>query len=175
MPFDYHSLLDIAFRSSCVYIFMVISFRIFGKRELSQLFITDLALVILISNAVQNAMVGENTTLIGGLTAGIVLFALNMLVGYLMFRFKPVRNIIQSEPVTLIYNGKVLQKNLRSVLLSEDELQAAIREHGVAAFKEVSLCILEVDGNISVISGNDDSLRRTQYKRKRHQKSLQDI
>ena len=73
MPLDYHSLLDIAFRSAVVYVFMIAAFRIFGKRELSQLSIADLALVVLISNAVQNAMVGQNTTLIGGLTAGTVL------------------------------------------------------------------------------------------------------
>ena len=138
MDFDYHSLLNIAFRSSVVYIFMVASFRIFGKRELSQLSITDLSLVVLISNAVQNAMVGENTSLIGGLTAGVVLFALNMVVSFLMYRFKPIRNLIQSEPVTLIYNGKILDKNLKDVLLTDDELLAAVRVHGVSAIQDLS-------------------------------------
>lgn len=175
MDFDYHSLLNIAFRSSVVYIFMVASFRIFGKRELSQLSITDLSLVVLISNAVQNAMVGENTSLIGGLTAGVVLFALNMLVSFLMYRFKPIRNLIQSEPVTLIYNGKILDKNLKDVLLTDDELLAAVREHGVSAIQDVSLAVMEVDGNISVISEDGNQFKRTQYKRKRHHKSLQDI
>lgn len=175
MDFDYHSLLNIAFRSSVVYIFMVASFRIFGKRELSQLSITDLSLVVLISNAVQNAMVGENTSLIGGLTAGVVLFGLNMVVSFLMFRFKPIRNLIQSEPVTLIYNGKILDKNLKDVLLTDDELLAAVREHGVSAIQDVSLAVMEVDGNISVISEDGNQFKRTQYKRKRHHKSLQDI
>lgn len=175
MDFDYHSLLNIAFRSSVVYIFMVASFRIFGKRELSQLSITDLSLVVLISNAVQNAMVGENTSLIGGLTAGVVLFALNMVVSFLMYRFKPIRNLIQSEPVTLIYNGKILDKNLKDVLLTDDELLAAVREHGVSAIQDVSLAVMEVDGNISVISEDGNHFKRTQYKRKRHHKSLQDI
>lgn len=175
MSIDYHSLLDIAFRSACVYVFMIVAFRVFGKRELSQLSIADLALVVLISNAVQNAMVGENTSLIGGLTAGTVLFALNMIVGYLMFRFKPIRNIIQSEPVTLIYNGRVIKKHLEAVLLSEDELQAAIREHGVAHFSDVSLAVMEVDGNISVITEDGNQFKRTHYKRKRHHKSLQDM
>lgn len=175
MSIDYHSLLDIAFRSACVYVFMIVSFRVFGKRELSQLSLADLALVVLISNAVQNAMVGENTSLIGGLTAGTVLFALNMIVGYLMFRFKPIRNIIQSEPVTLIYNGRVIKKHLADVLLSEDELQAAIREHGVAHFSDVSVAIMEVDGNISVITEDGNQFKRTQYKRKRHHKNLQDM
>ena len=154
---------------------MVASFRIFGKRELSQLSITDLSLVVLISNAVQNAMVGENTSLIGGLTAGVVLFALNMVVSFLMYRFKPIRNLIQSEPVTLIYNGKILDKNLKDVLLTDDELLAAVREHGVSAIQDVSLAVMEVDGNISVISEDGNQFKRTQYKRKRHHKSLQDI
>lgn len=175
MPFDYHSLLDIAGRSTAVYVFMIVAFRVFGKRELSQLSIADLVLIVLISNAVQNAMVGDNTTLIGGLTAATVLFSLNMFLGYLMFRFKRIRKLIQSEPITLIYDGKVLVKNLDGVLLSEDELFAAVREHGIEKFEAVRLAILEVDGNISVISGDDNNLRRTQHKRKRHHKTLQDI
>ena len=175
MQVDYHSLLDIAFRSAVVYVFMIVAFRLFGKRELSQLSIADLALVVLISNALQNAMVGENTSLIGGLTAGTVLFGLNMLVGYLMFRFKNIRSLVQSEPVTLIYNGKILEKNLKDVLLTTDELNSAVREHGVENISDVKLAIMEVDGNISVISGDDNQLKRTQYKRKRHHKSLQDM
>jgi uncharacterized membrane protein YcaP (DUF421 family) len=154
---------------------MIVAFRIFGKRELSQLSIADLVLIVLISNAVQNAMVGENTSLLGGLTAATVLFSLNMLLGYLMFRFKKIRTLVESEPVTLIYNGKVLRKNLENVLLTMDELNSAIREHGVEKTEDVSLAILEVDGNISVISGNNDTLKRTQYKRKRHHKSMQDL
>lgn len=175
MTFDYHALLDVAFRSSCVYVFMIIAFRIFGKRELSQLSIADLVLIVLISNAVQNAMVGENTTLLGGLTAATVLFALNMLLGYLMFRFKKVRKLVQSEPVTFIYNGKIIEKNLDDVLLTVDELGSSVREHGVSNIEEVKLAMLEADGNISVISGNDNSMKRTQYKPKRHHKSLQDM
>ena len=175
MSVDYHSLLDITFRSAVVYVFMIVAFRLFGKRELSQLSIADLALVVLISNSVQNAMVGENTSLIGGLTAGTVLFALNMLVGYLMFRFKNIRSLVQSEPVTLIYDGKILDKNLKDILLTTDELNSAIREHGVENISEVKLAIMEVDGNISVISGEDNHLKRTHYKRKRHHKSLQDM
>ena len=175
MPFDYHCLLDVAFRSTCVYVFMIVAFRVFGKRELSQLSIGDLVLIVLISNAVQNAMVGENTSLISGLTAATVLFALNMILGFLMFRFKRVRKLVQSDPITLIFNGKILEKNLDEVMMTKDELHSAVREHGVEKIEEVSLAILEPDGNISVISGNDNELKRTNYKRKRHHKSLQDL
>ena len=98
-----------------------------------------------------------------------------MVVGYLMFRFKNVRTLVQSEPVTLIYDGKILEKNLKEVLLTTDELNAAVREHGVENISAVKLAIMEVDGNISVISGEDKHMVRTQYKRKQHHKTLQDI
>ncbi|HMV15405.1 MAG TPA: DUF421 domain-containing protein [Chitinophagales bacterium] len=175
MPFDFHSLLDIALRSSAVYVFMLVAFRIFGKRELSQLSIADLVLIVLISNAVQNAMVGDNTSLIGGLVAATTLFLLNLVLSFLMFKFKSLRVLVQSEPITLIFKGKVLEKNLKAVMISEEELLSAIREHGIENVADVSLSMLEPDGNISVISGNDTHLKRTQYKRKKHHKTLQDI
>jgi uncharacterized membrane protein YcaP (DUF421 family) len=172
---DYYAIADIIFRSSAVYIFMIVAFRVFGKRELSQLSIADLVLIVLISNAVQNAMVGENTSLLGGLIAASVLFTLNMILGYLMYRYKNIRKLVQSEPVTLVYNGNILAENLKSSLITEDELLAAIREHGIENYKDVRMAILEVDGNISVISGNDEHLKRTQHKRKRAHKTIQDI
>lgn len=175
MSFDYSALLDVAFRSSAVYVFMIVAFRIFGKRELSQLSIADLVLIVLISNAVQNAMVGNNTSLLGGLTAATVLFALNMILGYLMFRFKRIRGFVQSAPVTLIYNGKIIKEHLDKVLLTEDELMAAVREHGSSSIEDVSFAVLEVDGNISVISENDNNLKRTQYRRKRKHKTMLDF
>jgi uncharacterized membrane protein YcaP (DUF421 family) len=175
MHFDYHSLLNVAARSATVYIFMIVAFRIFGKRELSQLSIADLVLIVLISNAVQNAMVGENTSLLGGLTAATVLFVLNLMFGFLRFRFKSFKKLLESEPLTLIYNGKVIQKNLDAVYLSDDELCTAVREHGIEEYKDVKLAMLEVDGNISVISGDEHHLRRTNYKRKRRHKTMQDI
>ncbi len=175
MPFEIHPILDIAFRSSCVYIFMIIAFRIFGKRELSQLSIGDLVLIVLISNAVQNAMVGENTSLEGGIIAATVLFTLNMILGILMFKFKRVRTLVQSEPLTLISKGKVVEKHMKDAMLTQEELLAAVREHGVADVKDVLLAILEVDGNISIISGEDHKLRQTHFKRKRKHKTLLDL
>ncbi len=176
MQTELHSLLDIVFRSTCVYLFMVFAFRIFGKRELAQLSTTDLVLIVLISNAVQNAMVGNNVTLIGGLTASTVLFLVNLLLGYLMYKFKGFKRIIQSDPVMLIYDGKVIDQHMHATMLTYDELMAAIREHGVKDIHDVSLAMLEVDGNISVISTDDeDRMKRTQYKRKRQHKTIQDM
>jgi uncharacterized membrane protein YcaP (DUF421 family) len=100
-------------------------------------------------------MVGENTSLLGGLTAATVLFCLNMLLGVLMFKYKRIRNLVQSVPLTLISRGQLVEPHMREAMITEEELLAAVREHGVESFEEVSLAILEVDGNISVISGDD--------------------
>lgn len=172
MDIDLSSLLNIVLRSTAVYFFMIIAFRIFGKRELSQLSVADLVLIVLISNSVQNAMVGGDSSLLGGIVAATVLFVLNMALSYVMYRVKFVRHLVQSEPMTLIYDGQLMQKNLDKVLLTKDELMAAIREHGIEKYEDVKLAILEVDGNISVISGSDEHLRRTSHIHKRAHKTL---
>lgn len=174
-PFDIHAYLDILLRSSVVYLFMLFAFKVFGKRELSQLSISDLVLVLLISNAVQNAMVGSNSSLSGGLLAAAVLFSINYVVSYFKFKYKKVNNLLTSDPVLLVFDGKVKQKSLDDNLMTTEELMAAIREHGIDSLGQVQSAVLESDGNISVISKDDNHLKLIQYKRKRTHKSLQDI
>ena len=174
IPADLSVYLNIALRSAAVYAFMLFAFRVFGKRELSQLSISDLVLVLLISNAVQNAMVGENTSLQGGLVAASILFLLNYIIGYLKFKYRNVNKILHSEPVILIYDGKINKKNMNQNFLTISELEAAIREHGVEKIEQVHSAILENDGNISVISNADSNLKKTVIKRKRVQKTLID-
>ena len=162
---------DIILRSAAVYLFMVIALRIFGKKELSQLNTSDVILILLISNSVQNAMVGNNTTLWGGLAAASVLFAINFVFKKLMYRYKGFSEFMQEKPEILIHNGTLDFKNLSKLNITSDELKEAMREHGVEFFKDVKLAMLEIDGNISIISG-DTSLTQTHYKRKRKHKSL---
>ena len=164
--------LEIILRSGAVYLFMVFAIRIFGKKELSQLSTTDLVFIVLISNAVQNAMVGANSSLLGGVTAATVLFALNYIFKLLMFRFSGFKDIIEDKPVILVYDGHIDQSHLQKEKISRDELDEAIREHGIESYKKVKLAILEVDGNISVISGEESILRQTHYKSHRKHKSL---
>lgn len=148
-------LLNIVLRSLCVYLFMVAGIRIFGKNQLSQLNAGDVVLLLLISNAVQNAMVGENTSLQGGLVAASVLFLANFLLKKLMFKNPAVKSFLESDPVILVRDGKVLRENLAKAEISMDELEESIREHGVEKVEEVKLSVMEVDGNISVISENE--------------------
>ena len=155
--------LSIALRSIAVYFFIIIAIRIFGKKELSQLSVTDLVFILLISNSVQNAMVGPDSTLLGGLTAAGALFLFNFLLKQIGFRDKRFNKLIQGSPVILIHDGILAEENLRKEKISHDELEIAVREHGVKSFQDVNLAILETDGNISILS---DSYR-TKSKRKR--------
>jgi len=166
--------LDIILRSLAVYAFMLIAIRLTGKKELSQLNTTDVVLILLISNSVQNAMVGNNTSLAGGLVAAAVLFLLNYLLKKLMFKNARFRNLISEKPEILIHNGNLDFTMLSKLGITNEELQEAIREHGIEKYKDVKLAIMEADGNISIISGNEN-LKQSQYKRKRKHKSLSDL
>lgn len=159
----------IVFRSVIVYFFIIFAIRLFGKKELTQLSIIDLVLILLISNSVQNAMVGDNTSLLGGLTAATSLFVVNWILKNLIFRSKNLSEIVQGNPLMLVYHGKIIQKHLDQAKFSNKELEAAVREHGVQYIKDVDIAILEVDGNISVLSNN---FTRKTVKRRRLHKSL---
>ncbi|MBC7525614.1 MAG: DUF421 domain-containing protein [Flavobacterium sp.] len=159
--------LEIICRSAAVYLFMLIALRLFGKKELSQLNTADVILILLISNAVQNAMVGSNSSLQGGLVAALVLFVINFILKKIMFKYKGFRNFVQQKPVVLVHDGIIDFNELAKLEISSSELNEVIREHGVESYKEVKLAMMEIDGNISVISG-DKSLHRSHHKRKIH-------
>ena len=163
--------LDIIIRSAAVYFFMVIALRIFGKKELSQLNTADVILILLISNSVQNAMVGNNTTLWGGLAAASVLFFINFILKKLMFKNKKFSDLMQEKPEILVHNGTLDFKILSKLNITSDELKEAMREHGIEYFKDVKLAMLEIDGNISIISGVEN-LKQTYHRRKHAHKSL---
>ena len=147
-----------------VYLFLIIAIRLFGKKELAQLSVFDLVFILLISNVVQNAMTGPDTTLSGGLVGAAALFIVNYLLKFLEFRFPIFSKAIQGEAVMLIFKGTVNRKNLEKAKITMDELIEAIREHGVTTIEEVDLAVFEVDGNISVLS--DQFKRKTSRRRK---------
>jgi len=159
--------LDIILRSVAVYFFMVLALRLFGKKELSQLNTADVILILLISNSVQNAMVGSNSSLLGGLAAALTLFIISYVLKRLMYRYKNLSDFVQDKPEILIHNGKTEYKTLAKLGITSDEMEEAMREHGVEHYKDVKLAMLEVDGNISIISG-DTELKQTHHKRKIH-------
>ncbi|MCC9074077.1 DUF421 domain-containing protein [Flavobacterium sp. F-65] len=165
--------LDIVIRSASVYFFMVIALRVFGKKELSQLNTADVILILLISNAVQNAMVGSDTSLLGGIAAAAVLFIINYTLKKLTYKSKLLHNLLLEKPEVLIHNGHIDFKSLSKLNITSDELEEAMREHGVAHYKEVKLAMLEIDGTISIISQDKEHLKQTIYKRKHNHKNFQ--
>ncbi|WP_309609135.1 YetF domain-containing protein [Flavobacterium sp.] len=162
---------EIIVRSASIYIFMIIALRLFGKKELSQLNTADIILILLISNSVQNAMVGSNSSITGGIVAASVLFLINFILKKLIFKYKKFSDFMLEKPEILIHNGILDFKSLSKLNISNDELKEAMREHGIEYFKDVKLAMLEIDGNISIISGIND-LKQTYYKRKHNHKNF---
>lgn len=160
------SWLDVIFRSTIIYLFIVAALRLFGKKELAQLSVIDLVFILLISNSVQNAMVGPDTSLVSGILAAGTLFMINTLLKYFLFRSKRLNQIVQGHAVMLIHNGHIIQENLRREQMTYEELEAAVREHGVQNITDVNLAVLEVDGNISILSENYH--KRSVRKRRSH-------
>ena len=165
--------LDITLRSVAVYFFMIIALRIFGKKELSQLNTADVILILLISNSVQNAMVGSNVSLIGGILAALSLFVMNLIFKKMVFKSELIKNWIQDKPEILVHNGKIEFETVAKLGITSEELEEVMREHGIEHFRDIKLAMLEIDGDISMISGNT-TLRQTHHKRKIH-KSLGEV
>lgn len=162
--------LDIAVRSLSVYLFMLIGLRIFGKNQLSQLNAGDIILLLLISNAVQNAMVGQDTSLQGGLLAALVLFLANFGLKKIMFRSQEIKTWVEANPVILVKDGILDKNTLNKSEITIDELEESVREHGVESISEVKLAVLEVDGNISVVSF--DKNQQTNFTRHKKKKNI---
>jgi uncharacterized membrane protein YcaP (DUF421 family) len=160
--------IQIILRSVAVYAFIILAIRLFGKKELAQLSIIDLVFILLISNSVQNAMVGNNTSLQGGLVAAFSLFILNFALKKLAYKNTRFNELLEGKAVMLIYKGHINDEHLRMTGITTNELLAAVREHGVQKIEDVDLAMLEVDGNISVISEGFQkrSLQTTAHKRK---------
>jgi len=138
-------------RSVVVYLFLLIAFRLTGKRQVGQLTPFDLVLLLLISNVVQNAVIGNDNSLGGGLLGAIAILLLNRLVVEITYRSKRLRRILEATPTILVHNGKVLHQNLDRERVTMDDLLAALRRNGVADVMHVRVAVLEENGGISVI------------------------
>jgi uncharacterized membrane protein YcaP (DUF421 family) len=155
LPANLHTLLEIALRTGVIYLLVLVGIRISGKREVGQMTPFDLTLLLLISNSVQNAMTGPDTSLAGGAVAATTLLVLNYLVAELSGGNRRFRKYIEGQPSLLVHDGEVIESHMAKEHVSMDELQRALREHGVATYKEAAIAVLEVDGSISVLKYDD--------------------
>ncbi len=144
-------LLQIVLRTGVIYLLVLIGVRLSGKREVGQMTPFDLTLLLLLSNSVQNAMTGPDTSLLGGAVAACTLLTLNYLVANVSGSNRRLRRLIEGEPSLLVHDGKVIESHMARERVSMDELHRALREHGINSCDQVALAVLEVDGSISCL------------------------
>ncbi len=144
-------IIDLTIRAAIVYLVLLLGIRLTGKREVGQMTPFDLVLLLLISNAVQNSMIGPYNALTAGLVAAFILLLINRGLSRLAFKDRKWRRRIEGSPSLLVFQGRVNQRAMAREGISEEDLRTALREHGVEHISEVHMAVLEVDGNISVI------------------------
>ena len=138
-----------------VYVVVLVGVRLSGKREVGQMTPFDLTLLLLLSNAVQNAMTGPDTSLAGGVVAASTLLILNYFIADVSGVNRRFRKFIQGQPSLIVHDGEVIEAHMAKEHVSMDELERAMREHGIADYHQVALAVLEVDGSISFLRYDD--------------------
>jgi uncharacterized membrane protein YcaP (DUF421 family) len=134
-----------------VYAFLVVSLRLFGKRELVQLNPFDLVVLLTLSNTVQNAIIGEDNSVLGGIVGAISLLITNYLVVRFLYGHRELDQLVEGKAETLIENGKVRTQHLKSEFITMPQLEAAARKQGFDSLSGVDQCILEPGGTLSFI------------------------
>lgn len=144
-------LIEILIRGTVVYLALFALLRFVVKREVGTVGIADLLVIVVIADAAQNAMAGTYTSITDGLLLISTIIGWNLALDWLAFRFVAVRRVIEPQPVHLVKNGRVLRRNMRKVLLTDDELMSQLRLQGVHDLADVELSCMENDGRISVV------------------------
>ncbi len=162
---------QIIIRTVVVYLALLIGFRLTGKRQIGQMAPFDLVLILLIANAVQNAMVGPDTSLVGGLIAAAVLLGGNLGLARVRERIPFLRRVVEGNPAVLIADGKLQTEALRHEEIDINELEEAMREHGLGSLSDVKMAVLEVDGTISIVPQGTETIRTKRRFRQRHRQN----
>lgn len=144
-------LLEKILRPVVIYAFLVISLRLSGKRELVQLNPFDLVVLLTLSNTVQNAIIGDDNTVLGGIIGATSLLVTNYLVVRFLYDHRKLDQVVEGKVDVLIENGKVRTQNLRKELITMPQLQAAAHKQGFASLSEVEQCVLEPGGTLTFI------------------------
>jgi uncharacterized membrane protein YcaP (DUF421 family) len=138
-------------RPIAVYIFLVAVLRVFGKRELAQLNPFDLVVLLSLSNTVQNAIIGNDNSLTGGLIGAFTLLGVNYMVVRFLFRHRRLDQIFEGKPAVLIDEGKIVKRNLAKELLTRAELMTVLHRQGFASLHDVERCVLEPGGTFFIM------------------------
>ena len=139
-------ILEKLLRPVIVYLVLVLLLRLFGKRELAQLNPFDLVVLLSLSNTVQNAIIGNDNSLTGGLIGAFALLAMNYLVVRFLFRHRRLDQVFEGKPTVLVEHGRVLRHALAKELLTPSELMTVLHRQGFDNIEEVDRCVLEPGG-----------------------------
>jgi uncharacterized membrane protein YcaP (DUF421 family) len=150
-------ILEKILRPICVYIFLIVGLRLSGKRELVQLNPFDLVVLLTLSNTVQNAIIGEDNTVTGGIIGATSLLIVNYLVVRFLYNHRSLEQFVEGRSDVLIEDGKVKTQHLRKELITMAQLEAAARKQGFDSLSEVQQCVLEPGGTISFIGKKPDT------------------
>jgi len=162
-------ILEKIIRPIIIYFFLVLVFRLSGKRELVQLNPFDLVVLLTISNTVQNAIIGDDNSLAGGMIGATSLVITNYLVVRFLYDRRKLDQLVEGRPDVLIQGGKIRRNNLKRELITMPQLEAAARKQGFGSLSEVDQCILEPGGTLSFIGKKPD------VEEKRHRELLNRI
>jgi uncharacterized membrane protein YcaP (DUF421 family) len=147
--FDLHlSLGEKVIRAVIIYLFLVIALRLVGKRELSQLNTLDFVVLLAVANAVQNGLIGDDNSVTGAMAGAFVLFAVDGLLAWVLYRNSRLQRLVEGTPTVLIEHGVVLEEQLRKEELSHEDLLAALQSSGAATFDDVERASLEPSGKV---------------------------
>ncbi|HEY3781866.1 MAG TPA: YetF domain-containing protein [Fimbriimonadaceae bacterium] len=166
--FDYpdpHGCYLIIAKTVVVYLFLIIGLRFLGKRELGQMNIYDLVMIVVLGNAVQNAMVNNDNTLVGGIISATVLLIMNKLFNMIIVHWKGAEKAMVGQPVLIVNHGNFLDGAMKHEGVTRDQVFAALREHGIDNIDQTESCILEVDGTISVVPKGSETYRTRKHYR----------
>ncbi len=145
------SVLEKILRSGIVYLFLLVAFRLLGKRQVGQLTPFDLIVLLIISNVLQNAMIGPDSSVTGGLIGATTVLALNWVVARVTVASRKVERLVEGVPTILVHHGRVVEENLRRELISHEELLSALRKQGIFSISDVKVAVLEESGAVSVL------------------------
>jgi len=162
---------QVVLRTAIVYVLVLAGLRLAGKREMGELASFDFVMILLLANAVQNAMTGPNTSLTGGVVAAATLLVLNFSVSALVHRYPRLRRIILGQRTTLIEQGIPQLDTLEREHIDEDEIMTAAREHDILKISDIRTAWLEVDGNITFQTMNGRHMRVPRKKKVRYLKN----
>lgn len=142
---------ELVIRGTCIYFFMFVVLKIWGKKHLGEMAIFDFILLLFISEAVQNSLVDDDKSIVGGMIVILTFLSLNTLMNKLSYRFHSVEKFIDGEPTIIIKDGVINNSVLKKEQITQQELYEALRQEGVAEIKDVKQATLETNGHLSVV------------------------